>query len=503
MGKLRVVRVIACWIAVLLVMQPFYVFAEDQVTIVVDGRALELEAPPIIHNGRTLVPMRAVFEAHGIEPRWDAATKTITARPAGLPAVRLTIGESLTHLGESAFELEAPPIVENGRTYVPIRFISESLGSEVRWDGASRKVVIETGSGRMADDHAVSTPARPSASEPFSPTRDEIRAKWRQYAPTFAGDPYVERPSPSAPYKTGQLDPGFIRDGLNMANFARFVAGLPDDLSTTDELNELAQHGAVLLHAVGLLSHTPPKPSDMEEPFYETGYSSTASSNIATSKFSITGAPLDISSLLAPGSDMTLAAMVLSYLRDEDDANVPQVGHRRWILHPPLQYIGFGFSHEVYWEGDWEVFEQFSTMQVLDSSRAQPFDYDYVAWPAAGYFPVELFPVSEKYGSDPWSVSLHPDKYAEPDLNAITVKLTDLNSGKVWTFDASHNRLKRKASYFNVDVENIGIPYNIVFRPDDTAIYEDGSRYEVRITGLKDKQGTATEIVYETHFFAL
>lgn len=54
-------------------------------------------------------------------------------------------------------------------------------------------------------------------------TPEEIVAKWEQYKPTFAGDPFLVKPNVTAPYTTGKLDPKYLQDGVKMANFVRFL----------------------------------------------------------------------------------------------------------------------------------------------------------------------------------------------------------------------------------------------------------------------------------------
>lgn len=121
--------------------------------LVVDGRRLETSPPPFIAGGRTLVPMRALFEALGASVEWDDRTRTVTARRADR-WVRVTIDRRLACLAEGCLEaalLDVPAEIRDGRTFVPLRFVSAALGAAVRWDGAARTVHIDTAPGGRSD----------------------------------------------------------------------------------------------------------------------------------------------------------------------------------------------------------------------------------------------------------------------------------------------------------------------------------------------------------------
>ncbi len=117
--------------------------------VVLDGRALNFDVPPVVQDGRTLVPMRAVFEALGAQVGWDEATRTVTAAKGGTE-IKLTLG-GMAFKNGSPVGLDVPARLVNGRTMVPLRFVSEALGCQVAWDGATRTVAITSGSGPTAD----------------------------------------------------------------------------------------------------------------------------------------------------------------------------------------------------------------------------------------------------------------------------------------------------------------------------------------------------------------
>ncbi len=291
----------------------------------------------------------------------------------------------------------------------------------------------------------------------------DIRAAWQEMQPAFEGYKYMEEPSTAYPYSPGILADGFLRDGLNMVNFMRYLAGVPSDLVLDAELCEEGQYGAVLL-AASDFSHTPVQPSDMDDTFYDAGYTATSSSNI----------------YVGFGS---LADSVVSYMDDSNSAgNLALVGHRRWILNPQMKKTGFGEAYN------------FGLMRVFDQSRATNFDYDFVAWPNAGNAPNNFF-----RGVTAWSVSPNPAEYDRTVTDSITVQLTRESDGYSWEFDKTDSDTSGK--YFNVDTGGYGTPFCIIFRPDHITNYEAGETYHVDIYGLEDKSGNPLELAYSVHFF--
>jgi len=117
---------------------------EDPATIkvTINGERLLFEdTQPIIQNGRTLVPFRAIFEALGSEVGWDQSTRTVTAERDDL-VVTLQIGNPVMMVNDEEVTLEVAPQIIGGRTLVPARAVAEAKGAEVEWDRETRTVVI-------------------------------------------------------------------------------------------------------------------------------------------------------------------------------------------------------------------------------------------------------------------------------------------------------------------------------------------------------------------------
>lgn len=108
-----------------------------------NGVNLSSDSAPVLKNGRTLVPVRLVSETLGADVNWDGATKTVTIIK-NADTVKLTINQkATTKNGQPAQALEVPAEIINGKTYVPVRFVSEVLGAKVDWDNTNRAVKIQ------------------------------------------------------------------------------------------------------------------------------------------------------------------------------------------------------------------------------------------------------------------------------------------------------------------------------------------------------------------------
>jgi hypothetical protein len=114
--------------------------AQAQPKVILDGSLLVFDVPPIIEDGRTLVPLRTIFEALGATVEWDNDTQTVTAFKADTE-VKLVIGGQAFKNGSPVF-LDVPARIISGRTMVPLRFVSEAMGCAVEWDNDTQTVNI-------------------------------------------------------------------------------------------------------------------------------------------------------------------------------------------------------------------------------------------------------------------------------------------------------------------------------------------------------------------------
>jgi hypothetical protein len=112
-------------------------------TIVVNGDTVDSPEPPIIVNGTVFVPIRFPSEALGAAVRWNPAQRRVVIRNGGR-TVRLEIGSLTARVNAEDVTLYERPFLYHDHAYVPLRFLSESLGARVTWEGQTRTIRIRT-----------------------------------------------------------------------------------------------------------------------------------------------------------------------------------------------------------------------------------------------------------------------------------------------------------------------------------------------------------------------
>lgn len=113
----------------------------SQIPVYLDNQRIYFEVPPVNQKGRVLVPVRKLFESLGASVEWDDATRTVSA-VRGETRVELPIGKKTARVNGKKVTIDSEAIIINGRTMVPLRFVSQALGAKVSWDGATQSVYI-------------------------------------------------------------------------------------------------------------------------------------------------------------------------------------------------------------------------------------------------------------------------------------------------------------------------------------------------------------------------
>lgn len=305
-------------------------------------------------------------------------------------------------------------------------------------------------------------------------TPDEIRSFLASHPfDTNGGVSYAVSPSLSG-NQPGSLSDATIQDGLNAVNYIRYVAGLPADVQVADAYMQRAQAGAFVLakNDTGL-SHYPSNTSGIPDDLYQLGRKGTSSSNIGAH--------------YGYGQYNLSYSIVNSYMEDGDISNISSVGHRRWILSPSLNHIGFGFCTSN------RAVDYTTTYVFDDLMESSVYPVDYVAWPA------ENMPSGLLQG--PWSLSLSPYVYAS-DLSGVWVRMTNLHTGQCWVFDSSTNSdpTNTSAPFFSRDSYTYGRCYGLVFTP--RVNFGSGDQVQIEVYGLKEADtGAETSIAYTVNFF--
>ena len=102
-----------------------------------------MDVAPFINlkTNRAMVPVRFISEHLGAEVQWLPETKQVRIT-LGDTEIYLTIGENSALVNGNAVALDCPPEILDGRTFIPLRFVSENLGATVKWDEASKTITI-------------------------------------------------------------------------------------------------------------------------------------------------------------------------------------------------------------------------------------------------------------------------------------------------------------------------------------------------------------------------
>lgn len=134
-------RIISLFLVALFLLVPLSVSAESEITVLLDGEKIEFDQPPVIISDRTMVPVRAIYEALGAEVEWDAATRTASGVKSGIK-VSFTIDKPYVSINYNEKAIDAPATIVSDRTLVPVRALAEGFGVKVDWDGATRTVKL-------------------------------------------------------------------------------------------------------------------------------------------------------------------------------------------------------------------------------------------------------------------------------------------------------------------------------------------------------------------------
>lgn len=297
-------------------------------------------------------------------------------------------------------------------------------------------------------------------------TRDEVRETYAKCAAYEMGSPYESAPSVAGEYDAGALTQTAQESALAYVNFMRYVAYLNADVRLDPLYTLRAQHGAVLLAANDDLSHDAPCPADMPGEFYETAHTGTMSSNIACINWM---------------EDSILLSAVEFFVRDDGEANLDTLGHRRWLLDPRMAYTGFGLANS-------QSGLTYAVMYAHDASN-EASGWGSVAWPSAGAFPAEL--MSKGLA---WSITLEAGAY-DMDASDIRVSVSEKTRGKA------------ELEHMRIDLSGYGAGPCVIFAPDLDGMgiedYQQNQEWTVAVSGLVTKDGEKAEICYTVDMISL
>ncbi|NLD48204.1 MAG: copper amine oxidase, partial [Clostridiaceae bacterium] len=152
-----------------------YVFSSEtsqDIKVRLNGNYVQFDEKPAIIENRTIVPMRAIFESLGAKVEWNGQTRTVTGSKENI-RVTLQIDSDKAYVNNKLVILDATARIINGRTFVPIRFISESLGAKVDWDDREKTVIINVDDNLSEVLRPTQRPTPATTPKPvYTPTRN-------------------------------------------------------------------------------------------------------------------------------------------------------------------------------------------------------------------------------------------------------------------------------------------------------------------------------------------
>ena len=115
---------------------------QNNIIVRLQDKILGFEMPPVVEDDYTLVPMRFLFEQMGAEVDWNQQTQTATLQKDN-DTVLFSIDNATASVNGAPTTMDVPARLVNGKTMVPLRFLSEELGMTVGWDNETRTAIIE------------------------------------------------------------------------------------------------------------------------------------------------------------------------------------------------------------------------------------------------------------------------------------------------------------------------------------------------------------------------
>lgn len=163
---------------------PQIVLQIDNTKAYINDEEYVLEAAPFIHDGRTVVPLRFITEALGAELEWNGAERSITLT-RGEDTIVLVIDRSEAVVNGKKIMMDVPAIIHNNKTMVPVRFISENFNQKITFDDKTRTILIVGAGNETADEASAPAPDGGSSEAPpaSETTVDYFIGSWNMWVP--------------------------------------------------------------------------------------------------------------------------------------------------------------------------------------------------------------------------------------------------------------------------------------------------------------------------------
>lgn len=120
------------------------IFTLNQKTVSVYGKMYEMDVFPVLKDDRVMLPIRYVAEILGARVEWKETAPNIgeVSIKKDSSLIKFIIGEKTGYKGNSTFNMDVCPYIENFRTYIPIRYVADALDVKIEWDEKTNRVII-------------------------------------------------------------------------------------------------------------------------------------------------------------------------------------------------------------------------------------------------------------------------------------------------------------------------------------------------------------------------
>ena len=116
-------------------------FSVDDVSVVLDGKCIDFDVKARIVDGRTMVPVRTIFEAMGATVEWDEATNTAIC-VKGNKTIKFKVNHMDMYVNERVVWMDIPAYIYDVRLLIALRYVAEAFGADVSWNRESNTVFI-------------------------------------------------------------------------------------------------------------------------------------------------------------------------------------------------------------------------------------------------------------------------------------------------------------------------------------------------------------------------
>lgn len=139
--KANVITKIAVLVVILVFSLGMTAFGAQAVSVYVDNEKIEFDVAPIVEDGRTLVPLRGVFEKLGARVDWNKNISEVVIKDEN-NEIEMILGKDKVIVNGEVRDIDVSTRMINSRAFAPLRFISENMGHTVRWDKNTNSVYI-------------------------------------------------------------------------------------------------------------------------------------------------------------------------------------------------------------------------------------------------------------------------------------------------------------------------------------------------------------------------